>query len=176
MTPASLRGKVPSGLARLAQLRRSSFETQRLPPFPVGRHSVAIGQNRQGDGLQSACLSIALLRSHAAENGLRGTAGEFDRGAGAERQIPADGQLGNAVHQRPSCPRQRRLITPRQVAGFLCGADAVEQNTKGIFPNTLILAVHAQGWRQIEHHEEMLRRAQGKVYVAATAQLESLPW
>ncbi len=176
MTPASLRGKVPSGLARLAQLRGSLFEAQRLLAFPVGRHSVAIGQNRQGDGLQSARLSIALLRSHAAEHNLRGTAGEFDRGAGAEREIPTDGQLGNAVHERPGCPRERQPIASRQIARLLCGGDTVEQNTKRIVPDILILAVLAQGWRQIEHHEEMLRPAQGKVYVTTSAQLESLPW
>jgi hypothetical protein len=42
---------------------------------------------------------------------------------------------------------------------------------KGIVPRCLIGLALVRDWGQIEHHQEVRRPAQGKLYVTATAEL-----
>jgi excisionase family DNA binding protein len=46
-------------------------------------------------------MSFGSPNGHSAEEDLRGYACEFDSRASIERKIPADGQLGDAMDERP---------------------------------------------------------------------------
>ena len=103
-----------------------------------------------------------------------GVAGELDGRAVAERKVSAIGQLGDAVDERPRGPGKRHQLAGRQVAGLLRSGDAVEQDLEGILPGDVGgRTVVGSVWK-IEHDHEVLGPAQGKLNVAAAAQLQAL--
>jgi hypothetical protein len=128
----------------------------------------------QRDGFQSGRMSFGSPNGHSAEEDLRGYACEFDSRASIERKIPADGQLGDAMHERPGRPDEGQQIAGREIPGLLRSGGALKQNRVGIVPGSLVLFMLLRGPRQIEHHQEMLRPANGKLHITATALLQSL--
>lgn len=108
-----------------------------------------------------------------------GIARKLQRCAGTKRQVAADGQLADAVNQRPGGPGQRQQIAQRKIARGLRGGHTVKQNLKGIAAHNRFVraarndCILLRAARQIEHHDEVLRPAQSKVDVAAAAQLQA---
>ena len=99
-----------------------------------------------------------------------GAAGKFDGSAGAERKISAGGEFGDAVDKRPSGPGQRHRVAGREIAGLLRGGDALQQNLERHSARRIGLFVPSlRGLRQIEHDQEVLRPAQGKLHITAAA-------
>jgi hypothetical protein len=119
-------------------------------------------------------MSFGSPNGHSAEEDLRGYACEFDSRASIERKIPADGQLGDAMDERPGRPDEGQQIAGREIPGLLRGGGALKQNRVGIVPGSLVLFMLLRRPRQIEHHLEMLRPAKGKLHITATALLQSL--
>ena len=102
--------------SQLMQHRRRSFQEIRS-----GKAVWAVGDCEDSSGFRFSChsttltydrywsaksLSLALERArpsgfHAAVDCQEGATGKFDGRAGVERKISADGQLGDAMDQRP---------------------------------------------------------------------------